>query len=213
MHPLIAEEIGRQRLAEMLREGERQRRLRRSRRSRYHGAAPPWHRARPGLFAWFAPRTRREAVRALEEAPLFRGLAPKDLAFLARKADPITFTEGRVLAQEQAPRPELFVITCGAAEASYQGKQTAILTAGDHFGEHTVLGGDPQVATITALSDGEGFVLGRRDFWAVLDAIPAVSYRLLSHMSEELREAQQVAGPVTARKIQLDRREPASAAS
>jgi hypothetical protein len=207
MHPLIAAEIGRQRHAEMVQAAERHRRFRTIRRSA-RMAEPLRRPASRGFFSWLSRSARREEVRALEETPLFRGLAPRDLAFLARKADPISFSEGRVLAKETEPRPELFVITCGAAEATYKGKRTAILTAGDHFGEHTVLGGEPQVATVKALSDGEGFILGRRDFWAVLDEIPAVSQRLLSHMSQELRAAQ-----VPTRNVRLEARENASAAS
>lgn len=130
-------------------------------------------------------------LRRLEQVPLFRGLSRRDLGVVARTADQLRFREGATLAREHAPRPQFVVILSGAAEATFGSRPLSTLGSGDHFGELTLLEGAPQVPTVTALTDVEGLVMGRRQFWGLLNAIPALAVRLTASLGEELRFAHQ----------------------
>jgi signal-transduction protein with cAMP-binding, CBS, and nucleotidyltransferase domain len=189
MHPIILSDIALQRRADMIRNAEEHRLTSQAKRALIaHREAA---RGLQKLRAWLSfARAASPPLPSVEEAPLFRGLPRRDLALLARKVDAVRFGAGAVLSRESEPRPEFLVITSGVAEASREGRRVAILCAGDHFGEQTVLDGAPDVPTITALTDVDAFVLGRRDFRDLLHRVPAVSVRLLSDMAEELRVIQ-----------------------
>jgi len=189
MHPSILSDIARQRQEEMIRLAEAHNRASRARRALIARRNPTKGLRRLIERFPFAGEGFRPLPK-VEKTPLFRGLPRRDLAVLARKADAVRFDAGALLACETEPRPEFLVITSGVAEASRHGHRVAILSAGDHFGEQTVFDAAPDVPTITALTDVEAFVLGRRDFRDVVHRVPAVGIRLMSHMAEELRRIQ-----------------------
>lgn len=153
-------------------------------------------------------RSGTAAVRGLEALPLFRGLPRRDLALLARRADPIELRAGAVITDERRPVPEFFVLTAGVAEQTLRGRRIGALAPGDHVGLLTLLHGEPQVPTVTTLTDVAGFVLGRREFWGVLDRSPALSMRLTASLAEKLARAQEqlaaASTAMTSRTVALD---------
>lgn len=194
----ISEALAREQHADLLREAAKQRLVAEARRAAHHRGRMPGSlherraiRALRGLAggSW-VPRRRNTSLRRLEDAPLFRGLSRRDLALLARRADPVSFEEGAVLSREESPAAEFMVITSGIGEATLGDERIGILGPGDHFGELTLLEGEPHVPTVTALTDVEGFVFGRREFWGVLYAVPAVALRLTARLGENLRRAE-----------------------
>jgi len=196
---LIHEELVRQRHQDLLAEAARQRLISRA----GHGTRPdgrgPSGKGTPMRF-WqerkaaralrmLGGRSRIDHLGGLEEVPLFRGLPRRQLAVVARRADPVSIPEGAVIATERHPQPQFMILTSGVAEATVEGRRIGILGPGDHFGELTLLEGEPQVPTVRALTDVEGFVLARREFWGVLHAVPALSLRLAARVAEDLRRA------------------------
>jgi CRP/FNR family transcriptional regulator, cyclic AMP receptor protein len=65
----------------------------------------------------------------------------------------------------------------------------ADLGPGSYFGELSLLDNGPRSATVVAEGDTEVAVIGRREFMAVLDDVPAVTHKLLVNMASRLREA------------------------
>lgn len=128
-------------------------------------------------------------LRRLETVPLFRDLRRKDLSLLARAADALSYPAGALITDERRPAPQFFVLTAGVVEQTLGGTRIGVAAAGDHFGELTLLDGQPVVPTVRALTDVEAFVLGRREFWGILHESPALSIRLAASLAERLRRA------------------------
>lgn len=191
----IQQEMIRQRQIDMLQDAARQRFV-----SRASTEAREAARARPGpgrlVRSWREHRAAARAERALvarattplRNVPLFAGLPRRDLALLQRRGDRITLPEGAILASEQRPDPQFVVLVRGMAEATIGGRRVGIMAPGDHFGELTLVNGEPVVPTITTITDVEAVVFGRREFWGVLHAIPILSTRLAARVAEDLRQ-------------------------
>ncbi len=122
----------------------------------------------------------------LERVRLFESLGRRDLARVARHADRFTRPQGATLTDEAHPLGQFIAITRGVAEARVDGARIGLVAPGDHVGELTLLGGRPQVPTVTALTDVEGFAFAPRDFWSMLHAVPAVASRLAALLADEL---------------------------
>lgn len=205
------DELVRGRQQDLLREADRRRLIAQARRARGGpvGRMLLQRKARRGLAAMKDPsprgaRRRREAV--LEDAAIFRGLPRRDLALLARHADPIDLPAGSILADEHNPLPQFIVLTAGVAERRLGGRRIGIVSQGDHFGELTLLDGERHTPTVTALSDVEGFVLGRREFWGLLAQSPALSMRLTTSVAHHLRRAEQQLADAPRRRVAIDPR-------
>ena len=65
----------------------------------------------------------------------------------------------------------------------------ATLGPGQYFGEMALLDRRPRSATVTSETDMTLLVLGQRQFNGVLDAVPALSRKMLAAMATRLREA------------------------
>lgn len=135
-----------------------------------------------------------EAARALRRVRLFTDLAPGELALLARRAQRRSLPRGTaVLHQEEAGSTAFFILSGGADVLleSEDGRQyiVARLGPGDHFGEMSLLDGEPRSATVTATADSELLVLQRGAFLEELAQHPALMQAMLVALSRRLREA------------------------
>jgi CRP/FNR family cyclic AMP-dependent transcriptional regulator len=108
-------------------------------------------------------------ARALASAPLFDGLARRELAELARAGDELDVHEGKVLTAEGAVGSEFFVILEGEATVMQAGQELARLGPGDFFGEKALVEETPRTATVTAATPLRVFVLTRQRFRGVVD--------------------------------------------
>ena len=69
----------------------------------------------------------------------------------------------------------------------------ATLGPGQYFGEMALLDRLPRSATVTSETDMDLLVLGQRQFNGILDAVPALSRKMLAAMATRLREADEKA--------------------
>jgi signal-transduction protein with cAMP-binding, CBS, and nucleotidyltransferase domain len=74
-------------------------------------------------------------VDQLKAIPLFSGLAPADLQFLAGEIDEVSIPAGTVLITEGVGNQALFVILEGVVDVSVRGKYRRTLGPHDFFGE------------------------------------------------------------------------------
>ena len=68
-------------------------------------------------------------------------------------------------------------------------RKVATLGPGQYFGEMALLDRRPRSATVTSDTEMKLLVLGQRQFNGVLDAVPALSRKMLAAMATRLREA------------------------
>ena len=68
------------------------------------------------------------------------------------------------------------------------GRKIASLGPGDYFGELALLDHQPRTATVTADTPMKVWVLDSRHFEGILDEIPGLARRLLTHLAGQVRE-------------------------
>lgn len=138
----------------------------------------------------FRTKTKDAKLELLGGVPLFSACTKKDLARIASLADEIEVPKGRVLIRQGEPGWECFVIVEGRAKATMRGRRTTRLGPGSFFGEMSLLDGGPRSATVTAETDLSLLVLSSRNFFSLIDDVPAVARRILRGMAERLRDAE-----------------------
>ncbi|HVV74979.1 MAG TPA: cyclic nucleotide-binding domain-containing protein [Mycobacteriales bacterium] len=132
-------------------------------------------------------RGRMSPLDVLAEVPLFRGCSKDELKHIDRAATPADYPAGHVLCTEGAIGRELIMLLDGEAAVQRGGKPVATVGPGDFIGEMSLLDGGPRSATVTASTELKALVLPTREFWQVLDEVPALAHRLLRTLAERLR--------------------------
>ena len=135
-------------------------------------------------------RTGDPKVERLSQVQLFSACSKRDLSRIAVLAEEIEVPRGRVLMRQGDPGREAFVIAEGRAKATIRGKRSAKLGPGECFGEMALLHSAPRSATVTAESDMQLFVLGSRQFSALIEEVPAVGRRVMAALAERVRDAE-----------------------
>lgn len=137
------------------------------------------------------PRARSRRSRALDHhlfelaaSPLFAGLSVEELRGIAQAADRFQAPAGATLSRGDAPTAQFVVLTAGVARAG-----NTYLGAGDHFGELTVLEGEPQVPTVQAVTAVRGYAFSRRGFWDAVGQAPTVALRIASALGDRMAQS------------------------
>jgi len=133
---------------------------------------------------------RSSKVDLLQKVPLFRDLSRKQLQEVARLADEIDVPTGKRLATEGESGHELFVIVEGNATVKTHRGRIIRLGPGEFFGEMSLVDGGPRSANVDAASDMRLLVVGRREFWSLLEAAPPLVAKIMSALSRRLRDAE-----------------------
>ena len=125
----------------------------------------------------------------LAQVRLFSACNKKELGLIGKASDEIAVPAGKVLCEQGKPGFEFYLILDGDATVKRNGKKIASLTAGQYFGELSLLTRYPRNATVEASSPMELLVLGQREFSGLLDEVPGMAHKVLSAMAERLYEA------------------------
>ena len=120
---------------------------------------------------------------------LFSACSASQLRTIRRQVEEITVDSGTVLCEEGTVGKEFFFIVDGTASVRRNGRRIATLGAGQYFGELSLLDRMPRSATVVSESEMTLLVLDQRRFNGLLDAVPALSHKLLVAMSTRIREA------------------------
>jgi CRP-like cAMP-binding protein len=120
---------------------------------------------------------------------LFSTCSGRELRTIRRSLDEVTVPPGRILCEEGTIGREFFLIVEGQASVRRRGRRIATLGPGQYFGELALLDRRPRSATVTSETEMLLLVLGQRQFNGVLDAVPALSRKLLAAMATRLRES------------------------
>jgi CRP/FNR family transcriptional regulator, cyclic AMP receptor protein len=120
---------------------------------------------------------------------LFSTSSAKDLRLIRKELEEVKVPPGRLLCEQGTIGREFFLIVEGQASVKRNNRKVATLGPGQYFGELALLDRRPRSASVTSDTDMTLLVLGQRQFNGVLDAVPALSRKLLSAMSTRLRES------------------------
>jgi CRP/FNR family cyclic AMP-dependent transcriptional regulator len=136
---------------------------------------------------------RNTKTEQLTSVQMFSACTDKELAQIARACDELAVEADAVLVEEGAAGEDFFLVGTGEAEVSRGGRHVATLGPGQYFGEMALLDRRPRSATVISETDMTLLVLGQRQFNGVLDAVPALSRKMLAAMATRLREADEKA--------------------
>ena len=124
---------------------------------------------------------------------LFSTSSSKDLRTIRRALEEVTVPAEQVLCEQGTIGREFFLIVKGEASVRRNGRKVATLGPGQYFGELALLDRRPRSATVASETEMNLLVLGQRQFNGVLDAVPALSRKMLAAMATRLREADEKA--------------------
>ena len=120
---------------------------------------------------------------------LFSTSSSRDLRTSRRALEEVTVPAGRVLCEQGTIGREFFFIVKGEASVRRNNRKVATLGPGHYFGELALLDRRPRSATVASETEMDLLVLGQRQFNGVIDAVPALSRKMLAAMSTRLRDA------------------------
>ncbi len=131
-------------------------------------------------------------VPALKSVPLFSDLHESDLESLATVASVRRVEQETVILQAEEEGDTLFVILSGRVSVTVgneDGREVilSILTAGDFFGEMSLLDGKPRSASVVATEYTELLLLRRVDFLYCMQCNSNLATRLVSTLANRLR--------------------------
>jgi len=120
---------------------------------------------------------------------LFAACSASQLRTIRRQVEEVDVDPGTVLCDEGTVGKEFFFIIDGTATVRRNGRKIATLGKGQYFGELSLLDRRPRSATVVSETDMTLLVLDQRRFNGLLDAVPALSHKLLVAMANRIREA------------------------
>lgn len=135
----------------------------------------------------------------LATVPLFRSLAPAEVAAFSQMAREKSYPKGSVILFEDDPGDSLFVVREGRVKVvlvAEDGREVilGILGVGEHFGELSLIDDQPRSAHVVAMEESTLLVLRREDFRRRVEQNPAVAWALLLELSRRLRRADEKIG-------------------
>jgi CRP-like cAMP-binding protein len=134
--------------------------------------------------------SRRQA--ALARAPLFAELPKRHQRSLAKATAITTYPAGSEIVREGTSGGAFFVILDGSATVVRGNRTLARLSAGDFFGEISLLDGDPRTASVITQSDVACLSLAGRDFLEVLDREPRLGRTMLRELARRIRKLERL---------------------
>lgn len=151
---------------------------------------PIIHRLRRVIVSGTMP-TPAELLAAI---PLFALLDEQERAVLAERLDRAKYAAGSPIFATGDPGESMCIVVSGEVEIFLRndtGQRIALetLTAGDFFGELSLLDGGPRTASATATTDVEALVVDRGDLDEFLRGCPRAALDLLAAMGRRLRDS------------------------
>jgi CRP/FNR family transcriptional regulator, cyclic AMP receptor protein len=128
-----------------------------------------------------------DRARALARIPLLSTLPQRELEDLAVRAHVLGFSDGDVIVPEGEEGLGFYVILTGAVAVHHEGATIATLTAGDFFGEISLLEGEPRTATVMAVGQTTCVGILRSFFKPLLVRNPRFALQVLD---EEARRTE-----------------------
>lgn len=123
----------------------------------------------------------------LRPVPIFRGLSKGALLAVARQSTEVTYPPDAVVIREGDPGNSLCIIVAGTVEVRKGDRVVAELTAGDFFGELSLIDGEPRSADVVALDDVSLLTLTAANFDPLLSD-PYFARAILRSLARRFRD-------------------------
>ena len=126
-------------------------------------------------------------TRALAGVALFAHCGPRDLEFVASRADEVDVAAGHQLLRQGQPGDTFFVLLEGAAAVDVDGQPRRTLGPGDFFGEISMLDRGRATATVVARTPARLMVMSHAQFRDAIKANDHLLGRVMSAAAGHLR--------------------------
>ena len=126
-------------------------------------------------------------VKVLGQVPLFEGLSPRELAFVASRTDEVPVGAGKQLTKQGRPSSAFYVILDGEADVEIDGQKRDVLKKGDFFGEISMLDRGNATATVTTRTPARLMVMSHAQFRDVVKTSDPILVKVLAVMGRRLR--------------------------
>ncbi|HUK86787.1 MAG TPA: Crp/Fnr family transcriptional regulator [Terriglobales bacterium] len=138
------------------------------------------------------PAAKNSHQAILEKVPIFTGLAPEEVAFLAARAVPRKFQAGETIFSEGEPCTGLWVVESGAIrifKSSAGGREQVlgVERTGGSVAELPVFDGGAYPASTMAVEDSTMLFVSKKDFQALCLEHPEVALKVLRVVGARLR--------------------------
>jgi CRP-like cAMP-binding protein len=143
---------------------------------------------------------------ALAASPLFKNLAPADVARVAGFSFFRELEKGEVVFREGDGAAAFYVVASGQVKVfkeSVDGRELIIkiMREGDLVGEAAALAGVPYPATAQALDDAAAVEIPRREFAALLEREPDLALNIIAALSVRLNQINAVLEKLTLKDV------------
>jgi CRP/FNR family transcriptional regulator, cyclic AMP receptor protein len=125
-------------------------------------------------------------VDRLRRATLFSALGDEQIGRFVNAATVTDHPVGEMLTEQGTLGHRFHLLLEGSAVVERDGTQINEVGPGDFVGELGLLGGGPSTASVRCTDPTRCLTLRREDFWAVLEAEPAIALRILEVLSRRL---------------------------
>ena len=122
----------------------------------------------------------------LGQLPIFSGIAPDQLAALAKYAEEVDVPAGTELTHEGRVEGSVYVVLSGSFAIERDGRTVDSIGPGGFFGEIAAIDGGPRTATGRAVEDSRVVVVSPRQFNDVLDASPDLQAAVMAEVERRL---------------------------
>jgi small-conductance mechanosensitive channel/CRP-like cAMP-binding protein len=118
-------------------------------------------------------------VDALSRVDVFRALDAQKIDRLARRLRRVIFGPSETVLRQGDPGDSLYVVQSGQVavriDVHGQQREVATLSAGQFFGEMSLMTGESRAATVVAKSDVECYIVDKEAFQEILDTQPELA--------------------------------------
>ncbi|KPJ55254.1 MAG: hypothetical protein AMS16_04320 [Planctomycetes bacterium DG_58] len=133
------------------------------------------YRLRQGFVADVLQPGSDEVTAILQSVQRLQPLSREELSALSYRLTVALYTADEVLVREDEPGASFLIIASGKVSVRVDGAEVATLTDRDHFGEMSLLTGEPRNATVVALAETRVLIIDRDCFESIIKANPAVA--------------------------------------
>jgi CRP/FNR family transcriptional regulator, cyclic AMP receptor protein len=133
-----------------------------------------------------------DAYDALSRIPLFANLSTRQLRKIAKRSSEHRYDAGVVMVREGGRTQTLFVILEGTAKVIRNERTIARRSAGDVFGEISMIDLRPRAATVIAETPMVCLVLEHDDVRSLVMEDPRLAWSLLQTLAGRLRDTDEL---------------------
>jgi len=133
-------------------------------------------------------------VEMLQKAPLWSGLAERELKVISRSFKELKYGTGDVIVRKGEAGVGFYLIADGTVEVRSDGRVLSRLGPGQFFGEMSVLDGQPRSADVVALEPSRCLALTSWSFKSIVSEHPKIALKLLQESVRRLRTSTQTPG-------------------